>query len=112
MRGLLKKTGFVIFTALYFTLPMLISSLADRVDDAKEYSLDVYVIGEYCKLLVETPLRSIPVLRDMQTVTGAVIFSSAMIVIFVLGMFIGSKSGAEAVPDDDDYSHLESSDDL
>ncbi len=112
MRGLLKKTGFVIFTALYFTLPMLISSLADRVDDAKEYSLDVYVIGEYCKLLVETPLRSIPVLRDMQTVTGAVIFSSAMIVIFVLGMFIGSKSGAETVPDDDDYSHLESSDDL
>ena len=110
MRGLIRKTGFVIFTALYFTLPMLISALADRVDDAKEYSLDVYVIGEYCKLLVDTPLKSVPVLRNMQTVTGAVIFSSAMIALFILGMFIGGKSIAETAHEDD-FSDIESIDD-
>ncbi len=92
MRGLVKKTGFAIFTAFYFVLPVLISNHADTLrNDPSIQAMNTKMIGDYCKLLGKTAFEHMPIFSRMESVTAAVVFSSMCIAVFIIGMFLGSK---------------------
>ncbi|MBQ8978831.1 MAG: hypothetical protein IJ080_03595 [Oscillospiraceae bacterium] len=96
--GLIKRTGFAVFTALYWVIPFIVADIADGMTDPRKFNIHVYVAGEYCKLmgidaLCLTPLKSLP------GGVGCVVFSSVCLVIFLAAMFIGKGLGQEQETD-------------
>ena len=91
MRGLVKRTGFAMFTALYFTIPSFVMAAAEKAE-AHPQTLDVNLMfaGDWARLIGIRPLENMPVLRDMAPLTASVIFSSVCIIIFIGGMFVGN----------------------
>lgn len=89
--GLIKRTGFAVYTALYWVIPFIVADIADGMTDPRTFDIHLYVAGEYCKLLgidalCLTPLKSLP------GGVGCVVFSSVCLVVFLIAMFIGKKA--------------------
>ena len=87
--GLLKRTSFAVFTAAYWVVPLLIADYSDSVTDPRKFNAIVYMAGEYSKLLGIDALFATP-LGKLDPVKAVVIFSTACILLFLLGMFIGT----------------------
>ena len=86
--GLLKRTSFAVFTAAYWVVPLLIADYSDSVTDPRKFNALVYMAGEYSKLLGIDALFATP-LGKLDPVKATVIFSSACLILFLIGMFIG-----------------------
>ena len=94
--GLLKRVSFAVFTAAYWVVPLLIADYSDSVTDPKKFNAFVYMAGEYSKLLGIDSLYPTP-LGKLDPVKAVVIFSTGCIIIFLIGMFIGT-SGKKGQP--------------
>ncbi|MBQ5316676.1 MAG: hypothetical protein J6I96_03900 [Oscillospiraceae bacterium] len=88
--GLLKRVSFAVFTAAYWVVPLLIADYSDSVTDPRKFNVIVYMAGEYSKLLGIDALFATP-LGKLSPVAAAVIFSTGCLILFLIGMFIGTS---------------------
>lgn len=89
--GVMKRSGFAVFSAFYWIIPTLIYCYSDSMTDPQKYNIWVHILGEFSKLTGGYALAGIPILKKMNAVTSAVIFSSVCIMIHIAGIICANK---------------------
>lgn len=90
-QGVKGKSGFAVFTALFWILPTLLFCYSDSVSDPRSFNIRIYVSGEFSKLLCGYALGGIPLIRELNALAAAVVFSSVCITVHIVGLFLAKR---------------------
>ncbi|MCI7767167.1 MAG: hypothetical protein MSJ26_04200 [Oscillospiraceae bacterium] len=90
-QGVKEKSGFAVFTALFWILPTLLFCYSDSVTDPKKFDIRIFVSGELSKLLGGYALGGLPWIRELNAAAAAVLFSSVCIIVHIAGIFCAKK---------------------
>lgn len=93
--GVKLKSGFAVFTALYWIVPVVLYTYSDGVTDPREFNIAVYISAELSKLLGKYALENVPLLGTMSSFAAAVVFSSICILLCILGIILSKKQKTE-----------------
>ncbi len=83
--GKKKKWQFAVYSAVFWILPQIVIYLADSGPEAFRKSIAMYLLSEFCSILVTAPIKAIGTLINVKVLPFAFIIVLMCVFSFLLG---------------------------